>query len=425
VSGANLSPQSAAVGASRMRRALCSIVVILALSPAAAAATPAPTEARFGISLIAVTPAGASNCDNLSSLDGHLFLACENAATSSGGGSSTIAEYTESGSLINDWSIHGEAAGIGSDALNHRVIVTVNSNADSHLVTITPSAPPGQQVTTYRYSPGAPDSTASTGAVHTGGGTGSVSVDSAGGVYVTASHSRARAGTAVFGVRLSPPAGPGDMGIAALTPTFLDNATAADANTGGSAMLSLREASSEAIVPYASPLYAGSLVVDDFGARTLVFASNINAGTGLTALQTPRALTTVRWSAAANGALYILDKGAPAAGGSAIYEVTGPFVPGVAFASIGDQVVMVNLSTGALTPFVRNLTLATSLVYLDPSGTETPLAVAPLTTGTGLDAEAPTSGGNEDYTAVLLVLVFILLAIGGSYELSRRRQQAG
>jgi hypothetical protein len=404
-------------------------LAISALGPggtAVAAIPPTPTQAGFAISMIAAAPKGASNCEGIASLDGHLFLACQNAALSTGG-ASTIAEYTENGSLINAWSIPDETAGIAADPLNHRLIVTLNKGANSHLATITPSAPTGQQVINYKYSPGAPASPATTGALHTGGGTESVSVDSTGNIYITGSHATGRTGTAVFRVELNPPTSPGGTVTAALSPTFLDNATATDGNPGGGTItLSLGDVGSGAIVPYTSPLYAGSLVVDDQTARMLVFAGNINAGTDLTALKTPAPLNTIRWITATNGTLYVIDKGSPTAGGvSAIYKFTGPFVPGIAFASSDHEVVTVNLATGALTPFVSNLTHATGLVYLDPSGTDTPLALAPLAATSAPSPAAPVTGGGENYTAVLLVLVFVLLVIGGGYELSRRRQRTG
>ncbi len=414
----------------RKRGALCLIglsISALGSGAKAIAAIPTPTLASFAISIIAVAPKGANHCDDIASLDGHLFLACRNAALSTGGGSSTIVEYTESGSLINAWSIPDEVAGIGVDPLNHRLIVALNENANSHLATITPSAPAGQQVTNYKYSPGAPSSPATAGALHTGGGTDSVSVDSTGNIYITASHATARAGTAVFRVELSQPPSSGGTGIAALSPTFLDDAMATDGNPGGGTVtLSLGDLGAGAIVPYASPLYAGSFVVDDPRARMLVFAGNLNAGTGLTALKTPLALNAIRWSTTANGTLYIVDDGSSAATSvSAIYKVTGPFVPGTAFASRADEVVTVNLATGALTPFVRNLTHATGLVYLDPSGADTPLALAPLVAIAAPNQAMSATEGKENYTTTLLVFVFVVLLIGGGYEFSRRRQRTG
>ncbi|MDQ6805757.1 MAG: hypothetical protein M3065_12495, partial [Actinomycetota bacterium] len=114
------------------------------------------------------------------------------------------------GSLINTWSIVDKADGIAGEPLHHRLIVTLNEDAHSHLVTITPSAPTGRQVTNYKYSVD-PSSPSLTGPLHTGC-TDSVSVDSRGDIYLSASYGTAKTGTAVFKLTLSSPATPTGTG---------------------------------------------------------------------------------------------------------------------------------------------------------------------------------------------------------------------
>jgi|GEM_PF-1314641 hypothetical protein len=399
----------------------------LAAADCALAAGPA-VPAGFTITRIAGAPAGATNCDDLARLDGHIFITCQNATLSTGGGgNSTIAEYTDEGTLLNTWSLTDKADGMGADPFHHRLIVTLNEDARSHLVTIAPSEPAGQQITNYNYSPGAPGSTATTGALHTGGGTDSVSVDSRGYIYITASHAAVRTGTAVYRVVLTPPATPGGTGTATLNATYLDNATAANANGGGTVKLSLGDVDSGAIVPQTSPLYAGDFVIDDQTALLLVFARNIDAGTGLTALKTPFGLDDIRWSTADNGTMYVVDKGAPVtAGVSYIYKVTGPFVPGVAYASsdgLPEQVDKVNLATGALTPFITGLTLAKGLLYVDPAGADVPASVGPASastaTITSAAAVSSTTSDSDTLPIVLAIVSLALLLVLGGYLLSR------
>lgn len=431
--------------ARRVRGRLFGVVLgLVALGPAGAAAAaskPKPSvPPGYTITKLADAPKGATNCDDLARLDGHLFMGCQNASMSGGGGgNSTLVEYADDGSVLNRWSIPDKIDGVGADALTHRVIVTLNEDAKSHLATITPSAPSGQQVVNYNYSPGAPGSTATTGALHTGGGTDSVSVDSNGHILITASHPRGRTGTAVFKVALSPSASAGAPGSAILSPTWLDNASAANgAPRGGAVKLSLGDVDSGAIVPYSSPKYGGSHVVDDQTTQQLVFASDINAPGGgtLTALKTPFGLDDIRWATSDGGTLYIVDKGAPAAAGlSSLWRVSGPFVAGTALAAndgLGNQVVKVNLSTGALTPVVRNLVTTKGLVYVDANGTETPLPTASNAAATSA-ASAPTgptkgragsSGSGGDSDTLPLVLAIVALGLGllaaGATTLTRR-----
>jgi hypothetical protein len=54
---------------------------------------------------------------------------------------------------VNTWSIKDKIDGLGADPLNHRLIATLDEDVNTHLITITPSAASGQQVTPYTYAP--------------------------------------------------------------------------------------------------------------------------------------------------------------------------------------------------------------------------------------------------------------------------------
>ena len=410
------------------------------LAPAASvAASPAPSvPAGFTITKIAApSPGTASNCDDLAFLEGHLFMACQNKTLSvGGGGESTLIEYTTAGTVVNTWSIHDKIDGMGADPLNHRVIVTLDEDAATHLATITPSASTGLQVTYYNYVPD-PRAASTPVALHTGGGTDHVSVDSAGHIFITASHAGTKTGTAVFKVLLTPPSAPTGTGTATLSPTFLDNATAANGNTGsGSVPLALGDVDSAAIVPQSSPRYGGSFVIDDQTALELVFANNIFNGTGLTVLKTQFGLDDLLWTTSAGGTLYVVDKGTtsvlPAVSASALYKVSGPFVKNTVLASndgVGDQVVTVNLNTGNVTPFVQHLNTTKGLAYVDPSGSATQLALNGASAATASSsASAKGSGGGSSNTGLIVAIIAaaVLAALGaGGYWRARQGRAAG
>src|SRR6202035_876268 len=128
--------------------------------------------------------------------------------------------------------------------------------------------------------------------------------------------------------------------------------------------------------------FGGSYVIADQTALELVFANNIFNGSGLTVLKKQFGLDDLLWTTSSGGTLYVVDKGPtsslPAVSASALYKVTGPFVKNTVLASndgVGDQVVAVNLTNGNLTPFVQHLNTTKGLVYVDPSGSMTQLAL--------------------------------------------------
>jgi hypothetical protein len=408
----------------------------VATAAAAPAAKPA-VSAGFTITKVADAPKGATNCDDLGLLDGHLFMGCQNKTLSSGGGgNSTLVEYTPAGAVVQTWSIKHKIDGLAGDPLKHEVILTLDEDANTHLATVTPTAPAGQQVTYYNYSPD-PRGATTTPALRTGGGTDHVIVDSAGHVFVTASHAGTITGSAVFRVVLTPPSSPSGTGTAAISPTFLDDATATKANLGGgSVLLHLGDVDSAAVVPQSVPTYGGDFVITDQTALQLVFAKNIFTGTGLTALHTPYGLDDLLWTSAPAGTLYVVDFGPPAVlpktSPSALYKVTGPFTTNTVLSSsdgVPDKVMKVNLATGGLTPFVSHLHTAKGLVYLNPDDTQTQLALngasaVPVssTTKTTSTTPAKKSGGSSN-TALIVIIIVVAVALvgGGGYWFMRRR----
>ena len=126
-------------------------------------------------------------------------------------------------------------------------------------------------------------------------------------------------------------------------------------------------------------------------------------------LKTPYGLDDLRWTTSNGGTLYVVDLGAGTPGKSAIYKVTGPFTKNAVLASndsLSDQVVEVNLNTGALTPFIHGLNTTKGLVYLDPSGTSAAL----------IPNGSPDPDPRSSNTGLIIGIVLgalALLALGG------------
>jgi hypothetical protein len=403
-----------------------------------AAKSPKPSvPSGFTITKLADAPKGAGNCDDLAFLAGHLFMGCQNKTLSNGGGgNSTLVEFTPAGAVVNTWTIKDKIDGMAADPLKNYVIVSLNEDANSHLATITPSAPAGQQLVYYTYSPD-PRAASTPVALRTGGGTDQVSVDGAGHVLITGSHAGTKTGTAVFKVELTTPSSSTGTGTAALSPTFLDNASATNSTGSGTSTLALGDVDSGAIVPQDSPRFGGSYVITDQTALELVFASNIFSGTGLTVLKTAFGLDDILWTTSTSGTLYVVDKGPtvnlPAVSPSALYKVTGPFTKNTVLAAndgVGDQVVSVNLTNGKLTPFVRHLQTTKGLVYLNPDGSQTQLALAgaaAATTSTTPTTGAPTtttaakkSSSSNTGLIIGIIVAVLLIAGGGGFWFMRR-----
>ena len=337
--------------------AVAAAVGAFAALPAVASAAPT-APSGYTLSTFATAPTGASGPDDITYLDGHVFVGWQNGVGTKGepgtGGKaySTLVEYSRSGHAQRSWHLTGKVDGLGADQRTGTVIATVNEDGNSSLYTI--RAP--RKVTHYTYSP-APDSSTA-GGVHTGGGTDAVSVDN-GQIIVSASNPGTPDATAAFLVRLSR-----HGHVARLFPTFADNAGATDAVTGKSVTLNLTDPDSNAVVPRSSPRFGGDFVLDSQADQQLIFARPGRSGATLEQLPmthggTPAGTDDIRWAERSGGTLYLVDNGT-----NTVYTLTGPFQAGQVFAALDTvgsnsqttELDTLNLTTGALSPFVTGFT---------------------------------------------------------------------
>ena len=363
----------------------------------------------FAISLFASAPTGDSSPDDICRLGDEVFVGYQNGVgpngepSASGVTASTIVEYNPDGSVANQWSVTGKVDGLGSDPGNHQVIATVNEDSNSSLVTITPSAPASDQLVQYRYSP-SPSPASGSGPLLTGGGTDAVTVTPDGTILIAASNPQSLGAnpqtivggplTATFRAVLTPPAAGAATGVAALSPTLLDDSQASLAPADSSSVaLALSDPDSNAYVPDSSPLYARQFVQVSQGDRQLIFASDIgSAGAAYNAsdltvlnLQEQVGATTVsagvddvRWVDGHDGTFYVVDDSGGPGGNGAIYAITGAFSPGEVLAAVsetgapnssavvadGQTVDTLNLATGILTPFATGFVKASGEVWV-------------------------------------------------------------
>lgn len=258
-------------------------VVIAALGCLAAAlpAMAAPAQASdtkipvVHPRLFASAPVNASKPDDITLLDGRLYVTYQNDAGKDGtppGSKSTIVAFDAgTGRVEATYELSGRCDGLTADRAHHRLFATVNEDLNSSLFVITPkSATP---VRHYTYEP-SPAQTGTDGS--TNGGTDAISIGRDGTVYVAHSNPATNLPApnntaAVYRVEL-------DGSTAELTPLFRvnDNAKVVNPAPGDptTAPLGLTDPDSNRFVPGDD---GGTLIQVSQGDSKLVFATELHS----------------------------------------------------------------------------------------------------------------------------------------------------
>ncbi len=231
---------------------------------------------------------------------------------------STLADFTRSGRMVAHWNLVGKIDGVGRDG--DRIVATVNEDGNTSIYTVTPSAPAGRQVAHDTYRPANP--------LPSGGGTDDVEMyrghvfasASAPGTVPSAVH-RAAHRPAVYEVTFRP----GSKAV--LRPFFYDGSHAVVANTtaprltpaspkpawgtvpaGGTRVrLALTDPDSTAVVPYSSPRFGGSFVLDSQADQQLIFARPDVGGPRLSVLDLGQSIDDFAWATRSGGTYYVTD----------------------------------------------------------------------------------------------------------------------
>jgi hypothetical protein len=321
-------------------RIAAAVVVIGALAggaPAALANAPQPSFSAAGTftdrvvlggaQLEHTTPAGRETLtkpDDITSLDGHLFVAFQNGvgpqgeASPTGNLNSTVVELDATGRPVKQWDIIGKCDGLTADPLTGSLIATVNEDAKSSLYTIDPAS---GSIVHYYYSEPLPSA----------GGTDAISIYH-GMVLISASAPGTTGALApqpfypaVYRVELD-----ASPGAAVIYPLFGDEAPATPANLGAGkapGTLMLTDPDSNEDVPFYAGRFAGDFMLTSQGDTQQVFVS----GTGgphqsLSVLTLSDSVDDTAWPSVPWGALYVTD-----GSGDTVNRITGPFKPGSVF----------------------------------------------------------------------------------------------
>jgi len=315
--------------------------------------------AGFAARLFAAAPTGLTHPDDITRLNGNIFVSYQNNANADGtpaGAQSTVVEFAADGAVINQWNLTGRCDGLTADPQSQRVLATINEDANSSLAVIRPKADPGAQVRLLAYSPDP--------ATVSGGGTDALTILD-GAIYVSASNPSGNTVPAIYRLTV-----PRHGSTAYLEPVFADNAQAAQRNAGTSGMttLSLTDPDSNTAVPASSPRFAHDLMLDSQADSQLVFASHPGTPeqslTLLNLVGGPQ-VDDVRWADTSGGDLYAVDQQA-----DQIWVISGPFPAGAAYTSIpsgspmAGTVGRLDLRSGSVTPFATGLASPKGLLYV-------------------------------------------------------------
>ncbi len=262
--------------------------------------------------------------DDITFLDGHIFVAFQDGvgpqgeASSTGNLDSTVVELDLGGHAVNQWDIVGKCDGLTADPATDSVIATVNEDANSSLYTIDPAS---GEVVHYEYSEPLPSD----------GGTDAISIYrgmvliSASAPGTTGAPAPQPSYPAVYQVDLD-----ASRKIAAIHPLFDDEATATQANVGaGSSALTLKltDPDSNEDVPFYAPRFAGDFMLTSQGDEEQIFVSDAGEpDQALSVLKLSSSVDDTAWPSVPWGALYVTDNS-----DDTINRIVGPFWPGSVF----------------------------------------------------------------------------------------------
>jgi len=271
-------------------------------------------------------PEALTKPDDITSLDGYIFVAFQNGvgpqgeASPTGNLSSTVVELGRGGQPLRQWDIAGKCDGLTADSRTGDLVATVNEDANSSLYTIDPRS---GEIVHYSYSEPLPSK----------GGTDAISIFA--GMLLISASAPGTTGLpapqasypAVYRVELDP-----FSRVADIHPLFGDEATATKANvgSGGETLLGLTDPDSNGEVPFYAPRFAGDFMLTSQGDQEQIFVNDAGRPhQTLSVLRLSSSVDDTAWASLPWGAIYATDNG-----NDTVNRVGGLFLPGSEFVAV-------------------------------------------------------------------------------------------
>jgi hypothetical protein len=292
---------------------------------AVAPATAAAANSSLSVRVFASGTPTMTQPDDITRLDGNVYVAWQNGIgpagqpSPTGATASTVVEYSPSGHRLETWKVKGHADGLTADPARQQVIVTVNEDGNSSLFTIAPAGGVADQVRHYRYN---------LDPLPHGGGTDAISIYR-GVILISASAPTVPNGPAVYRATLE------STGVAVLQPLFFDDSPATVANVespayGKRVALALTDPDSNEVVPATSPGFAGDFMLDSQGDEEQIYVGGADGPTPhLDVIDLSQAIDDTAWITNPSGTLLVTD-----GVDNEVFAVSGAFAKGTAYVAV-------------------------------------------------------------------------------------------
>jgi hypothetical protein len=326
-------------------------------TPTASATGSVTVPAGFTATVFAHPSAKVSSPDEITGLDGNVFVGYQNGVgtmgqpSQTGQTASTVVEYNEHGKEVAHWNLKGRVDGLAADSRHHRIIATVNKTGNSSIYTIAPHGEHGA-VKHYLYS-----------SLPHGGGTAGVTVHD-GAVYVVASSPKLNADNITTAGR------PGMYKVAfsgttAMTTPVFDDGIQVTPPKGSSYPANFNDPDFGTFAPASVPGVGGDLVVNSPNQGEVLVVQHLGQADQSAKVKFQPFPGDVAFATTPSGTLYAVD-----GLNNDIVAITGHFSPEETFTSNPSGLSTVNIQSDLLIPttFSSDIKSSKGLLFVPSDG---------------------------------------------------------